>query len=97
MKRRFVYGFLSVYALALVSCNALARPLTFTAEDGKTVTTTVGDAVADGVVASSEQAGSLLAALVGGATGNPILAAAASAGTIAALGTLARRLRPGLK
>lgn len=94
MKQRLAYGLLSAWALFLVSCHTLARTVTVTDENGTTTTTTVGDTLADGMVASAEGAGSLVATLVAAATGNPVLAAAASAGTIAGLGALSQKLRP---
>ena len=94
MKQRLTYGLLSAWVLFLVSCSALGRTVTVTNEDGTTSTTTVGDTLADGVVQSAEGAGNLVATLVAAATGNPVLAAAASAGTIAGLGALSRKLRP---
>ena len=95
MKQRLAYGLLSAWALFLVSCHALARTVTVTNEDGTTTTTTVGDTLADGMVASSEGVSSFVATLVAAATGNPVLAAAASAGTFAGIGALSQKLRPG--
>jgi len=94
VKQRLAYGVLSAWALFLVSCHSLGRAVTVTNPDGTTTTTTVGDTLADGVVASSEGAASFVATLVAAATGNPVLAAAASAGTIAGLGALSHKLRP---
>jgi hypothetical protein len=84
-----------VAGLCLSGCAALGKGVTMTdPETGETVTTTVGDTLADSVVAASEPMSGVLANIVGTATANPVLGAGAGAALLAALAAGAAKLRP---
>ncbi len=80
--------------LYLSGCAALGEPLEMTdPETGETVTTTVGDVLANSVTAASEPVSGVVANVIGTATANPVIGAGAGAAILAALTAGATKLR----